>query len=213
MRIILDFDHTLFDTPRLKETIQRIFINHGVTEDNFLRTFEESRGQGRDWKPERQFEILKNLGIPSVDGIRQESYGVMKGSNLFLYEDTIPFLSRIYRNHPLVLLTYGEDSFQKMKLDGCPDAIKYFDKIVITQNLYKDKEANELSQGKSAVFVDDNPRALAATKSCAPHIVTVRINRGVGRYVDEPSGRGINYEVSNLKEVENLIYENNFSSQ
>jgi FMN phosphatase YigB (HAD superfamily) len=212
MRIILDFDHTLFDTPRLKSAIQEIFRKHGVDEEVFLRTHDESRGEGRDWKPERQFAILKNLGIQTADIIREEFEKVMGESCVFLYKDTMPFLVKAKPNHDLALVTYGESQFQEKKLKGCPEMIKYFDKIVITQNLYKDKEVCDLSGGLAAVFVEDNPAALYAVKKYAPNVTTVRINRGAGRYADEVSGDGVDYEIKELSEVLDIIHENSFSN-
>ncbi len=205
MRIILDFDHTLFDTPRLKRVVEGMFVKHGVSRELFLSTIEESKGEGRDWKPERQFTILKSRGVPSVDSIRDDFAKVLHESHVFLYEDTLPFLEKVSRGNSLALLTYGEDSFQSVKLEGCTSAVKYFEKVVITQNIYKDKEANDLSGGAKSLFVDDNPTALSATKKYAPHIVTVRIKRGEGRYENEPSSGGIDYEVKELGEVEDLI--------
>jgi len=205
MKIILDFDHTLFDTPRLKKAIKDIFAGHGVDEELFLRTHDESRIGGRDWKPDRQFEILKSLGVSKVDSIREGFEKVMGESCIFLYEDTMPFLAKAKRDHALALVTYGESSFQKKKLAGCREFAKYFDKIVITQNLYKDKEVSDLSEGKPTVFVEDNPMALSAVKKYAPHIVTVRINRGAGRYTKEISGEGIDYEVKELSEIEDIL--------
>lgn len=205
MRIIFDFDHTLFDTPRLKSVIQEIFKSHGVDEELFRKTHDESRGGGRDWKPDRQLEILKTLGLLNIDRVRHELEKLMSESCRFLYNDTVPFLKKVEPDHKLALVTYGESSFQESKLNGCPEMTGYFDKIVITQNLYKDKEVNDLSGGKLAVFVEDNPAALAAAKKYAPHIVTVRINRGVGRHASEPSGVGVDYVVKNLTEVENIV--------
>lgn len=205
MKIILDFDHTLFDTPRLKRAIESVFLKHGVSHELFLETMEESRGGKRDWKPDRQFAILESRGVPNIDGIRDDFAKALQGSHIFLYEDTLPFLEKISKDNSLALLTYGEDSFQSMKLEGCSSAIKYFGKVVITENIYKDKEANDLSQGAKSLFVDDNPIALSATKKYAPHIVTVRIKRGEGRYENEPTSYGVGYEVKTLREVENLI--------
>ena len=213
MRIILDFDHTIFDTPKLRAAIQDIFSRHGVEDNLFSRTREESRSGGRNWKPARQFEILKSLGISDVDLIREEFEKIMSESHVFLYQDTIPFLEKVKKDHSLALLTYGESFYQEMKLAGCGKATKYFDKVLITQNLNKDKEASDLSEGNPTIFVEDNPLALSATKKIAPHITTIRINRGVGRYMDEPSESGIDYDVTSLKEVEKIIYENSFSNK
>lgn len=212
MLIILDFDHTLFDTPRLKQAIEDMFLKHGISHDLFLETLEESKGEGpankagkRDWKPEQQFKILKSRGLSNVDAIREQFVKVLQESHTFLYEDTLPFLKKVSKDNSLALLTYGEDSFQNMKLEGSSCAVKYFGKIVITQNIFKDKEARELAQGAKCIFVDDNPTALSAAKKMAEHIVTVRIKRGEGRYENEPTFGGVDCEVKALGEVERII--------
>jgi len=205
MKVILDFDYTLFNTGKFREAVMDAFSKNGVDNELFSRSLEESKGEGLNWKPHVQFDVLESLNVSGVDHLRKDFDVLLKNSCLFLYEDTIPFLEKIRKDHSLSLLTYGEDSFQRAKIGGCDVAIKYFEKVVITKNIYKDKETNELSGGSKAIFVDDNPTALSAVKIHAPHIVTVRINRGDGRYAHEPSREGIDYEVADLKGVGGLI--------
>lgn len=205
MKIILDFDYTLFNTGKFREAVMDAFSKNGVDNELFSRTLEESRGEGRNWKPYIQFDILESLDISDIDLLRKDFDVLLKSSCLFLYEDTLPFLEKIRKDHSLALLTYGEDFFQGAKLAGCDVATKYFERVVITKNIYKDKETNDLSGGSKAIFVDDNPAALSAVKIHAPHIVTVRINRGDGRYAHELSLEGTDYEVADLKGVEGLI--------
>jgi FMN phosphatase YigB (HAD superfamily) len=205
MRIIFDFDHTLFDTPRLKRAVEGVFVKHGVSRELFCKTMEESKGEGRDWKPERQFEILEARGTGNVKNIQRDFEDILGHGEIFLYNDTLPFLERARQAHFLALLSYGEDSFQNAKINGCGHVREYFDRVVITQNLYKDKEAAELAGKGSALFVEDNPIALLKTKQYAPHIVTVRMKRGEGRYENEESHGGVDYEVKSLSEVESII--------
>jgi len=205
MKIILDFDYTLFNTGKFREAVMDVFSKNGVDNELFSRTLEESREGGRDWKPHVQFDVLESLDISGIGLLRKDFDALLKNSCLFLYEDTIPFLEKIRKDHSLALLTYGEDYFQRAKIGGCDVAAKYFERVIITKNIYKDKETNELSGGSEAIFIDDNPAALSAVKIHAPHIVTVRINRGDGRYAHESSLEGIDYEVADLRGVEGLI--------
>lgn len=206
MKILLDFDYTMLNTDLLREAIFAAFYAHGVNRELFLETLEESRGNGRDWKPERQFAILEARGVGDITFLRQNFEAVLAGCRTFLFEDTMPFLEKAKKDHKLCIISYGEDSFQDAKFQGCGSLfLDYFDPIVITQNIAKDKEAGELAGSDEAMFVEDNPLALRAAKKYAPHIVTVRINRGVGRYAREPSGEGVDYEVKDLREVEELI--------
>lgn len=201
MRFIFDFDYTLFDTFRFKEAIREAFHQHGVSYELFEQTREESKHGGKDWKPSRQFEILKSQGIVHMDSIQREFQRIVNSAEEFLYADTLPFLQKARKSGTIFLVTYGEDEFQNEKVDACPSFKKYFDKIVITQNMYKDKEAKELAGGERGIFVEDNPRALTATKKIAPNVMTARMRRPNGHYIDEPSGEGIDYEIRNLHDL------------
>lgn len=208
MHIILDFDYTLFNTALLKDALKRECAKYGVSEELFCSSLEASKGGGSDYKPDRQFEILHARGIWNISDIRRAFDGVLQGGRTFLYGDTLSFLENVKRKNLLALVTYGDDAFQKAKVNGCGAFAQYFERIVITQNIAKDKEATVLSGGKKAVFIDDNPAALFAVKKRAPHIRTVRMRRGDGPYEDEASREGVDYEVSALKELEDIVLAN-----
>ena len=204
MNVILDFDYTLFDAALLREAVGKVFLQNGVDRDLFFRTLEESKKGQVDWKPFWQLELLKRYGVRTTEKIQREFERVVGDAHLFLYSDTLPFLEKAKRSHSLKLLSYGEDAFQQMKIQGCRIG-HYFDDIVITRNLVKDREAKELAGKTKSVFVEDNPRALEAAKQHHPELVTIRIWRGGGAWKDEPSGRGIDYEAKDLREVERFI--------
>ena len=205
MQIILDFDYTIFDTDKFRGAIQAMFAKHGVGAELFKRSIEESRGEQGEWHPVKQFEILRKEGIGKVDSIREMLNLLTDNSQHYLYEDTMPFLEKASKNHEFSVVSYGEDKFQGAKIRGCREACKYFNKIVVTQNLNKDKEAGEIARGDRAIFIDDNPSALSAVKKLSPNIITVRMNRGEGRHATLPSGEGIDYETESLVEVEKML--------
>ena len=205
MKIILDFDYTIFDTAKFRGAIQGMFSEHGVDAELFTRSIEESRGTAGDWKPDKQLEILESRGMSKISSMRHGFNSLTKNSQEYLYGDTMPFLKKMSEYHKFIVLSYGEDEFQGMKIRGCKEASKYFDKILVTQNLSKDKEASEIADQEPAIFIEDNPLALAACKKYAPNIITVRLNRGEGRHALVPSGDGVDYEVLELAEVEKLI--------
>ena len=57
-KIIFDFDHVLFSGENLAHEIQKEFEKEGIKEDLFWKTYEKSKGEGRDYKPYIQIEIL-----------------------------------------------------------------------------------------------------------------------------------------------------------
>lgn len=198
MRIIFDFDYTLFDTLRFKEAIREEFKKHGVSYELFEQTREKSKNGQRDWKPKIQFEILKAQGIKNISIIQEGFEKIVASAQNFLYEDAMPFLEKARESHSFFLITYGEDEFQNAKVDSCPALKKCFKEIIITQNIYKDKEAAQIADGESALFIEDNPIALSAAKKLAPQIVTIRMKRPNGHYINEPNDEGIDCEITSL---------------
>ena len=205
MRIILDFDYTIFDTDKFRGAVQAMFAKHGVGAELFKRSIEESRGEAGEWHPVKQFEILRKERIDKINSIREMLNRLTDDSQQYLYEDTMPYLEKASKNHEFSIVSYGEDKFQGAKIRGCRGACKYFNKILVTQNLNKDKEAGEIARGERAIFIEDNPIALVAVKKFSPNIITLRMNRGEGRHASVPSGEGVDYEAKNLEEAEKIV--------
>ena len=59
MKLIFDFDHTLFSAKKLYFALKEAFRKIGVEEKLFQETFEKSKGRGRDYKPKIQFQLIK----------------------------------------------------------------------------------------------------------------------------------------------------------
>jgi FMN phosphatase YigB (HAD superfamily) len=208
MRIILDFDYTLFDTFRFRQAIKAAFINNGIDSDFFENAREESRGGGQDWKPAGVFDIVESSHPFKMSDIKRDFDKIVESASDFLYKDTLEFLEKIYESNSLFMVSYGEDSFQNNKISSCVIIKKYFTEIIVTKNIRKDAEARDLARGERAIFADDNPLALSSVKSLSPQIVTIRVNRGDGRYAQEESGEGIDFEVKDLRGVEKIISKN-----
>jgi hypothetical protein len=205
MQIILDFDYTIFDTDKFRDAVQKIFLKRGVSAELFTASYEQSKSVSGCWNPDKQVEIFENYVITNTQVIREKLYEAAKKTHLFLYKDVLPFLKKSSKAYEFSILSYGEDKFQHAKINGCRTILKYFSKIIVTQDLDKSKEASELARGKSAILIEDNPYALSAVKKYAPNIITVRINRGAGRYATVASGEGIDYEIRGLEEMDGLV--------
>ncbi|MCK4781571.1 HAD hydrolase-like protein [Candidatus Parcubacteria bacterium] len=157
MKIIFDFDHTLFETEKFRKVIK------------------------------------KNL----EKGLNQ--------SCQFLYPDVIPLLRKVKKNFELFILSFGEEKFQKKKIQNSKIA-HYFKKIVVTPNIAKMEGMKKiLKKQETAIFIDDNPQALLETKKFFPNLITIRMNRGEGRYFQKPNNKKIDYCVKNLKEFEAIL--------
>lgn len=205
MRIVLDFDHTLYSTKSLYEAIKAAFRNLGVDEEMFQQTFQMSKGKGRDYKPARQMKLIeKQTGIKALK-LQKELNKVLNISPKFLYPDTVGFLKEYSKKDSLFMLSYGEEKFQKQKVDSAKIS-KYFKKIKITRDIGKSKPFKMfLSKHEPVLFLEDNPQALMEVKKVYSQVITVRIKRGEGKYAETPDNGYINHKIKNLQELEDIM--------
>lgn len=206
MKLIFDFDHTLFRSTKLLEAMGDFYKAQGVGPEMFYKTYEISRMGARDWKPEIQLALLANEGNFNIDVCRQGLWEIVRECGKFLYEDTIPVLGALEGEHQLFLVSHGEDSFQNAKVTASGIG-KFFKEVIITGDITKVAALSNIvdGEGKNAVFVEDNPLALVESKKAFPWLTTVRINRGEGRYAKEPDDSSFNFVIRNLFELQKII--------
>ena len=206
MKIIFDFDHTLFSAKQFYFALKKAFFKLGVKEKLFQETFEESKGVGRDYKPEKQFKLIHKTRPEIKIGKLKESFEkILKTAPKFLYNDVLGFLKKWSKEADFILLSYGEEKFQKLKIENS-GIKKYFKRVIITRDIDKSKPFKKLfSENKKIIFVEDNPQALSKTKTSFPQIITVRINRGEGKYSQKPNNLQVDFSIKNLKELEKIL--------
>ena len=206
MKIIFDFDHTLFSAKQFYFALKKAFFKLGVKEKLFQETFEESKGVGRDYKPEKQFKLIHKTRPEIKIGKLKESFEkILKTAPKFLYNDVLGFLKKWSKEADFILLSYGEEKFQKLKIENS-GIKKYFKRVIITRDIDKSKPFKKLfSENKKIIFVEDNPQALSKTKTSFSQIITVRINRGEGKYYQESDNPQIDFSIKNLKELEKIL--------
>jgi FMN phosphatase YigB (HAD superfamily) len=209
VKLIFDFDHTLFSAKKLYFAIREAFIKIGVEEKLFQETFEKSKGRGRDYKPTIQFRLIKKArSETSLKKLEKALRRVLDKVPEFLYPDTIWFLKRWRDNADSILLSYGEEKFQKDKIKASKIG-KYFEKIIITRDINKLKPFKRVFQNrKKAIFVEDNPTALAKIKKTFKKVITVRINRGEGKYTKLPNDKNIDFSIKNLRQLDRILKKN-----
>ncbi len=212
MKIIFDFDHTLFSAKRLYSALKEAFFKLGVDENLFQETFEKSKGKSRDYKPEKQFKLIHKVRPDIKIGKLKKSFEkILKTAPKFLYNDVLGFFKKYSKEADLILLSYGEEKFQKDKIKASKVG-KYFKEIIITRDIEKLKPFRKIfthsSRGRvpeKIIFVEDNPVALSETKKVFKNVITIRINRGEGKYSREPDNSKIDFSIKNLKELDKIL--------
>lgn len=187
----IDFDSTLFNTTLFYHDLLEIFNKNSLTKEMVI-----------------EYKISHNDKL--YDPIKMANYYVEKGlvnNNIvieiddlfnkitnYLYDDAIKFLEN-NKDKKLVLLTYGEYHYQKLKIDKC-NITKYFSDIIITEH----KKHHLDLDYQNGVFVDDNPIVINGLLKMNPNKI-IRIKRVNNKYSKIPliSKKVINYP--NLESV------------
>jgi FMN phosphatase YigB (HAD superfamily) len=197
--IILDFDRTLFNTNSFLDGLIDIFLSCGVDKNDFTESYKRS-------KPYDVKSHLDNLKINNrkKDLILKKSNIFLKQLDKYLFPETRGFINFLVKNnYRIVLVTYGTDSFQtlKIKYSGLS---KLFDETHITQESKYNTYKNIINKHKDdkIYLIDDLKENTVDMINKFPNINIIKIN------YDNPGKSEINsnyFTVNNLKEVKNII--------
>lgn len=120
MRIGIDFDRVLFKTDEFNEYLKEETGLHHIDEDVY--------DENGCYSPEKHAEAC-GLEV-------EEVFKAMKDLNKFLYPD-VDELKALKDDHELVIVTRGEEKFQKEKIKNS-GAQRLFDQLYIVQGASKD---------------------------------------------------------------------------
>ncbi|WP_243292521.1 HAD family hydrolase [Bacillus sp. FJAT-47783] len=161
---------------------------------------------------------LKAVGINDQPFAKElsEQFGQERRKRPYVYDDTFEVLDELKGHVELLLLTNGDPSLQKEKIESIPSLASYFKHIIISGEFGKGKPSTEIFQHAlhlmgvtedEVMMVGDklSTDILGANKTKIP---SVWLNRkGVSPYMDvHPT-----YEVQNLKELVTLVKESKVS--
>lgn len=204
MKIIFDFDYTLFNTSRFLDALYEKFSEHTIAKDVFHKELARAYDKKRIFRPSHFLRTLAKNSHKPYKLFTEEFNSFCCSVHAYVYSDVIPSLHILQKRHALFLLTFGDECFQRMKITGTK-LVPYFTHMIITENIAKDKEARIISGTQPTIFVDDNPLALTAVKRYAPHIITIRIKREEGEHIHKPSSTWVDYEIKELAELTHII--------
>jgi len=137
--IIFEFERVLLNTTLLKEDIKQVFEKFEIEGQDFWKSFYHS--YDLDYKElgsysiDRHLNLLKNLTKGQRAAIKRDvEIAVLNRGRGYLYPDVVEFLSQLReRQIKMVLLSQGNASFQKLKLEAT-GMKEYFDTIIIFNN-------------------------------------------------------------------------------
>jgi phosphoglycolate phosphatase-like HAD superfamily hydrolase len=180
--ILLDFDHTLFDTDRFFWVdLRSAFTRFGIPDDAWEKSYEAIWPSG--YSLAKHLEELVRLGAvatPSAAQAMIEDLGsTFSDLRPYLFPDVLGFL-RAARSQgfELILLSFGDPTWQHYKVQAA-DLTPHF-----TQILYTATEAGKAAlcaehslQYRELYAIDNNPADLDAMKTSTPQLHTYLICR------------------------------------
>lgn len=158
MRVYLDLDNTLLATRTFYRDFYRdLLLAEGNTEREIdvSYTFFANGATllGEAFSPKRQMEILGWREV-TKERVLAEIENLLRQKRGFIFPEVVPALMELRRRGvTLILLTFGNEEFQKQKIIASGIA-HHFDEIKITGS---DKTEILLAdqEGEAIVFVDD----------------------------------------------------------
>ena len=168
MKIYIDFDGTLFNTDKYTKDFMSILNDYGIDKAFFDEVNHMVCGNNKLFNINvivdyfiSKYNIDDSLKV-KIDNLLNDSY---------VYSEVVECLNiLIDRGFELYLLTYGDDEFQKLKINAS-NISKYFKKIIITE---KDKSKLDIDY-ENGIFIDNNPFEIERfNNSNAKKIIRIR---------------------------------------
>jgi phosphoglycolate phosphatase-like HAD superfamily hydrolase len=180
--ILLDFDHTLFDTDRFFWVdLRRALARFGIPDDAWEKSYEAIWSSG--YSLAKHLEELARLGAvadPSAaKAMREALESAFSDLRPYLFPDVLEFLDTArHRGFELILLSFGDPAWQSYKVRAS-GLTPYF-----TQIAYTAKEAGKAAlcaeralRYRELYAIDNNPADLDAMKASTPRLQTYLICR------------------------------------
>ncbi len=184
--VILDFDYTLFDTVKFKISLAKSLKKFGVNGNLFFRLYRKSISINSDGA--HSYDMSKHLKLIShqisnfpIRLAYNSLIGVIKESDLYLYGGARHFIKRLNGlGCKLVLVTYGDRSFQKKKL-YYSGITKHFYKVIFIQRGVKGAALENFPVAVSKIFfISDQTGELNHVKRYYSHILPIMKVGGYG---------------------------------
>ncbi|MBI2484039.1 HAD family hydrolase [Candidatus Uhrbacteria bacterium] len=170
--ICIDLDHTLLDTVRIREDVYAHSRSYGVSRMRAKEAYRAAVAQR--FTPSR---YVSHLGLPRRESraLLAEITALVRSSDRYVFSGVRTFLSRARQFAPLYLVTHGDSSYQRVKLQQSGLA-HYFSRVLVTPQITKEKMLRGLyakSRGK-ILMIDDSRRVQQSEDRIGFPIIKVR---------------------------------------
>lgn len=176
MKVILDWDHTLFDTNHFKDDLAKVLILVGLPKRIFFLTYPEAVQKINGHYDYNYSEHLKMIGRryrlspKEIQQLKQEFLKIMQKGSRYLFPETVKFLKILKKGGArLILCTLGNKELQRRKIYSS-GVQKYFSLISITSGSKHKIIQTFAKPGEKIYFLSDNIDELKKVASHFPFI-------------------------------------------
>ena len=191
--LLLDFDHTLFDTDRFFWVdLKSAFARFGVPDDAWEKSYEAIWPLG--YSLVKHLDELERLGVIAGHDVRRTMLATLEAAfsdlRIYLFPDVPAFLEAArQRGFDLILLSFGDPAWQSYKVRASGLA-PLFQKIVYTvKQSGKGELLDDLSSSYAELCaIDNNPADLDSMKVRHSKLQTHLICRVKPSDLEGPTG-------------------------
>lgn len=158
MKIFLDFDRTLYDLDvfhvAARELLAAYGISHG-TYDASKKIFSTVSGMpGGMYTPERHEAEFRNITGEVKRSLAEGIRSLARNGQKFVFDDVHRFFRKT-DGHERIILTFGDDEYQRYKIAGTGlDLLA--DDVIVTAESKRETMRETLHPGERGIFVDDH---------------------------------------------------------
>ncbi len=200
MKIIFDFDHTLYDMMAMHQAIEEAMAGLGISQE----TYYDAYTRVTNWKAFTVAALAQQLSRQAkvreqdvVDALEQ----VVKRSAEWLYPDVIDGLLKLSEaGHELYLLTWGDMEWQMKKIRQCDIMSLFREVISITQIKADYLKAWRQDGSERVMLIDDKPAELKMIEATGQDMELVRMRRPGAKYSDQETPQGM-AEATNMDDI------------
>lgn len=179
MRILIDFDYTLFNTAQMRRALVTALKKWGITEADYQRAEKKCITNGIYDPREHLHDLLPDHF--HCEEAKKEFAAVVRRAAAFLYPDSMGFLQRQrMAGHHLTILSFGLPSWQQEKIDH--SGVRSSVDTVITTDQPKERAVQQFADEQELAVLDDRGRVLDAMKKLRPDVITIWMRRPESPY-------------------------------
>lgn len=204
MKIILDFDDTIFNTSAFIDEKIKIFNKEGFSREEYFVNYEKIIKEKGYFDTDFMIDLFFTLKKFDKNKIKGEIEAVIKRSKVFIYDDFFDF-AKSFSKRDLYLVSTGLEEIQKGKIENT-GIESYFNKISIPLS-YKSKDIELIAKeypSEKIFFIDDKAKQIDKVKKELPQVVAMKMERASGRHI-LPKSELADYAVKDLSEAVKII--------